>query len=106
MDNWCGVREWDQVEQLWHSRRPQRPFNGFLKGYCMLSGVKHQRFISTARLKALLPLHLQPIKVVFFDQSVSSNLEVGFVLRCFQHLSLPNLATQQCPGRDSWYTRG
>jgi len=31
---------------------------------------------------------------------------MGFELRCFQFLSLPDLATQQCSGRNSWYTRG
>ena len=34
------------------------------------------------------------------------NLEDGFALRCFQRLSLPNIATQQCPWQDNWYTRG
>ena len=35
-----------------------------------------------------------------------SNLEVGFTLRCFQRLSRPDIATQQCHWRDNWYTRG
>ena len=34
------------------------------------------------------------------------NLEVDFPLRCFQRLSEPDVATQRCPGRDNWYTRG
>ncbi len=34
------------------------------------------------------------------------SLEAGFVLRCLQLLSIPNLATQRCPWRDSWYTIG
>jgi len=34
------------------------------------------------------------------------DLEVGFPLRCFQRLSRPNIATQRCPWRDNWYTRG
>ncbi len=34
------------------------------------------------------------------------HLEVGFALRCFQRLSRPDLATQRCPWRDSWYTSG
>jgi len=33
-------------------------------------------------------------------------LEGGFPLRCFQRLSLPNLATQQCHWYDNWFTRG
>ena len=34
------------------------------------------------------------------------NLEWSFPLRCFQRLSLPNIATQQCSWRNNWYTRG
>ena len=30
----------------------------------------------------------------------------GFVLRCFQHLSLPYVATQLCPWQNNWCTRG
>jgi len=37
---------------------------------------------------------------------MSPNLGVGFELRCFQLLSRPDLATQQCSWRNSWYTRG
>jgi hypothetical protein len=33
-------------------------------------------------------------------------LEAGFALRCFQRLSLPDLATQLCLWRDNWYTSG
>ncbi|PIR85990.1 hypothetical protein COU14_01450 [Candidatus Kaiserbacteria bacterium CG10_big_fil_rev_8_21_14_0_10_44_10] len=35
-----------------------------------------------------------------------SNLRVGFLLRCFQQLSIPNIATRQCHWRDSRQTRG
>ena len=35
-----------------------------------------------------------------------SSLGDGFALRCFQRLSVPHLATQLCPWRDNWYTRG
>jgi len=59
-------------------------------------------------------LHLEPINsdalarsesdftsdLVFFQESVLPNLEVGFPLRCFQRLSLPNLATEQCPWQE------
>ena len=34
------------------------------------------------------------------------NLEGGFMLRCFQHLSIPDLATLRCPWQDSRHTRG
>jgi hypothetical protein len=62
--------------------------------------------ISTPRLKPLRVLHLEPINVVVFDETITPNLGVGFALRCFQRLSLPDIATR----RFSWYqsrqTRG
>lgn len=33
-------------------------------------------------------------------------LGAGFPLRCFQRLSLPNVANQPYPWRDNWHTRG
>ncbi|EFH28880.1 LOW QUALITY PROTEIN: conserved hypothetical protein, partial [Streptomyces sviceus ATCC 29083] len=36
----------------------------------------------------------------------SPHLEAGFPLRCFQRLSLPNVANQPCPWQDNWHTRG
>src|SRR6056297_1089962 len=61
----------------------------------------------------MLPcLHLWPINLVV-SEGPSSNLCYGksylgrgFPLRCFQRLSLPNIATQPCRWRDNWYTRG
>jgi len=46
----------------------------------------------------LLHLHLRPINLVVFEvpQGISG-LGVGFTLRCFQRLSVPNIATLQCP---------
>ena len=35
-----------------------------------------------------------------------SYLGWGFVLRCFQRLSLPDIATQRCHWRDNWITMG
>ena len=35
-----------------------------------------------------------------------SHLEAGFPLRCFQRLSLPNVANQPCTWRYNWHTRG
>jgi hypothetical protein len=72
------------------------------------------RLISIARLNTLLCLHLRPINPVISGKpSVPmrtsggiSHLEGSFALRCFQCLSLPNIATQQCPWRDNWYTIG
>ena len=34
------------------------------------------------------------------------HLQASFALRCFQRLSLPNIATQRCPWRDNWHTSG
>ena len=38
--------------------------------------------------------------------SGSTHLGGGFPLRCFQRLSLPDVATRQCPWRNNRYTRG
>ena len=79
-----------------------------------------ERAIRTSKLNPLPDLHLWPMYVVVFDgpskgsRSVAngpftlgrSDLGACFMLRCFQHLSLPDFATQPCHGRDSWYTRG
>nr|AOE07167.1 hypothetical protein [uncultured bacterium] len=54
----------------------------------------------------LPPLHLSPINVLISNDSKRPHLEVGFVLRCFQHLSLPNIATLRCSWRHNRYTRG
>ena len=65
------------------------------------------RAISTARLNASPRLHLRPIDVVVFDgPHARPNLGVGFVLRCFQHLSCPDAATRLCRWRDNRCTGG
>ena len=70
------------------------------------------RPISTGKLNPFLGLHLRPINLVIFEGPLGGlrhgrpDLEVGFPLRCFQRLSRPNIATQRCPWRDNWYTRG
>jgi len=73
--------------------------------------VKHckkvNRPISTPRLNTLLCVHLVPInQIVFLGSHGKSYLEVGFALICFQRLSLPNVATRQCPWQNNRYTRG
>ena len=35
-----------------------------------------------------------------------SHLEAGFPLRCFQRLSLPDVANQPCSWQNNWHTRG
>ena len=70
------------------------------------------RLISTSRLNGLHHLHLWPIDLVVFKEPSGglphgrSHLGVGFALRCFQRLSHRDIATQRCPWRDNWYTRG
>ncbi len=69
------------------------------------------RPISTGQLHALLHFHLRPIYDVVYIGPYSmkderSYLRVGFTLRCFQRLSLPDVATQLCPWQDNWCTRG
>ncbi len=85
--------------------RMQKAYSGNLKR-------KASRAISTARLNALLHLHLRPIKVVVYNSPTGGlrpekpNLGCGFTLRCFQRFSIPHIATRQCRWRDSRYTRG
>jgi len=63
--------------------------------------------ISTGQLNASPRLHLQPINLVVFQDSSGdcfpgrSYLRVGFTLRCFQRLSLPDVATRRCHWRDN-----
>ena len=70
--------------------------------------------ISTSQLNTLLHLHLTPIKQVVYLRPYPtgepvdgrSYLGVGFSLRCFQRLSLPDVATQRRSWRNDWHTRG
>ena len=74
------------------------------KPCCLLTEL---RAISTARLNASPRLHLRPIDVVVCDGPlVRSYLGVGFVLRCFQHLSSPDAATRRCSWRYNRHTGG
>ena len=78
--------------------------------FCLGERISHRkssRVISTTRLRTLPPVHLPPINVVVFnDPQWKSYLVAGFVLRCFQHLSVPDAATRPCPGRDNRFTGG
>ena len=65
------------------------------------------RGISTPRLNTLLCVHLVPINVVIsHGPQTIPYLGVGFPLRCFQRLSVPDIATEQCRWYDSSQTRG
>ena len=73
--------------------------------YCSVIGKF--RVISIARLNPLLNLHLQPINVVIYNVPIwNSHLGASFALRCFQHLSLPSIATLRCTWRHNSYTSG
>jgi len=73
---------------------------------------------STALLHTLLRLHTPPIQLVVSQRSYptgnlavtfvgeGTGLEAGFPLRCFQRLSLPDVATQLCRWHDNWHTSG
>ncbi len=60
--------------------------------------------VSTAPLRTFLSLHARPINLVVFQGShvptevgtSKPDLEGGFPLRCFQRLSLPDVATLRC----------
>ena len=64
------------------------------------------RVIRTSQLNALPRLHTWPINVVVFHDSMRSNLEGGFPLRCFQRLSRPYIATLLHHWHDDRSTRG
>ena len=54
--------------------------------------------ISMAWLKTSRSLHLPPINLLVSEGPMTKvNLGNGFTLRCFQRLSVPNVATQRCP---------
>jgi hypothetical protein len=70
------------------------------------------RAISSARLKALQPVHLRPINQVVSLGPLgglcprSVHLGKSFPLRCFQRLSPRDIATGRYPWQDSPYTSG
>jgi hypothetical protein len=73
--------------------------------------IKHLT-VSTGNLKTFRLVQLRPINRVVYPGSLAGKpawnprLGIGFTLRCFQRLSVPDIATQPCPKRDNWYTRG
>ncbi len=70
--------------------------------------VSTDSYPSASRVATLAPRADQPggLPGVFPLSSRRPHLGVGFALRCFQRLSLPDTATQPCPWRDNWYTGG
>ena len=74
-------------------------------------GSQATRSISTGQLSALPRVHFPPIELVIFQRPSGGKpreigLGRGFPLRCFQRLSLPNIATRRCRWRDNRNTRG
>ena len=90
---------WNLVPGTWrlpHARKASLRF----------ARIKAERAISTGQLHALLRFHTRPIDVVVFHGSQgNTSFEGGFLLRCFQQLSRPNLATLQCGWRHNRSTR-
>ena len=73
--------------------------------------LSSHRLISTSQLHTLPCFHIWPINpVVWLGASHpkvwKSHLEAGFPLRCFQRLSIPNVANQRCTWQYNWHTRG
>ena len=70
------------------------------------------RLISIGKLHALRRFYTRPIDLVIFQEPLGilrsgrSHLVEGFMLRCFQHFSLPHIATERCRWHDNSYTRG
>ena len=76
------------------------------------NGDQAARPISTGQLHALQRFHTRPINVVVYDGPLGGlrlgipDLEVSFPLRCFQRLSIPDIATRRCHWHDNRITSG
>ena len=80
---------------------------GMIITYVLIMFPNRIRVISKPRLNTLLCVHLAPINVIIsYDPSTNTYLEIGFLLRCFQKLSIPDIATGRSDWRQSPYTRG
>lgn len=106
---------YDLKERIWISARGGSAFGG--KAPDFINNFNYgqaDRLISIGMLSTLRHLHIRPINLVVSEESYSRygyregipDLGVGFPLRCFQRLSLPNMATQRCDWRHNWNTRG
>ena len=109
------VRYWDWGERFRMSKSDARI--AFRNGDCIRTNgywfcirgrsFKLDRAIRTGQLHALLRFHTRPIDVVVFHGSQARpNLEAGFPLRCFQRLSVPDIATRLRGWRHDRSTRG
>ena len=90
-----------------------KPFQGaHLQQRHENNGDQAARPISTGQLHALQRFHPRPINVVVYDGPLGGlrlgipDLEVSFPLRCFQRLSVPDIATRRCHWHDNRITSG
>ena len=93
--------------------RPRRDAASLARRLRSKKRRKVSRLISTPRLNMLPCVYLEPIDLVIFQepsdllaQVGKPHLGAGFVLRCVQRLSFPDIATQPCHWRDNWFTIG
>jgi len=76
------------------------------------NGGQAARPISTGKLHVLRRFHTRPINVVVSNGPLGGlrlgipDLEVSFPLRCFQRLSIPDIATRRCHWHDNRNTSG
>src|SRR6201999_334906 len=74
--------------------------------------VSSPRPVSTGQLSTSRCVHFRPINPVVWLGALPTqgggrpHLEACFPLRCFQRLSLPDVANQPCSWRNNWHTRG
>src|SRR5437660_6656636 len=75
-------------------------------------GAAKRLAVSTGRLKRLPAVHVRPIDLVVFQEPSRSKTAGDLVLRRVSRLDAfsvypgRTLATQRCPERDNWHTRG
>ena len=78
-----------------YDKAPEHYIQSYIFLIVVCKFLNRNRNISTSQLNALLRLHLKPINVIISHGSITiPNLEAGFPLRCFQRLSIPDIATE------------
>ena len=103
------------------TKRPPQPQQRSHDSQAFVKNVREQpnylqrtspRPISTGQLHPSQGFHTRPINPVVYRGPYPlkggrrPHLEASFPLRCFQRLSIPNVANQPCPWQDNWHTRG